>query len=256
MRKRQKMVISASLLTLGLVVVQSLPLDFKYIGSLVLALLTWVLSGWSLKEGLSGVEWLTVLLPLGLFTASVGFFYVLLPPAWWAQVLIDVLFGIGMYILLLTANIFSVAAIRTIALFRSAMAVGFAMTLLTAFLMFDTILSFRWIFWQVGLVISAVSFLLLLPGLWEVRLDERLNRQLLKYSCGLSMLMGLLGMTICFWPISVAVASLCLCTMLYVFLGITQHYFSQRLFVRTVWEYLTVGLVVLVTTMLTSGWGV
>ena len=43
------------------------------------------------------------------------------------------LFGIGQYTLLLTANIFSVAAIRTIALFRAAVAVGFVMTLLTGF---------------------------------------------------------------------------------------------------------------------------
>ena len=43
-----------------------------------------------------------------------------------------------------------------------------------------------------------------------------------------------------------------LATMLYVYLGIAQHHFSQRLFSRTVWEYVTIGTVVLVTMLITA----
>lgn len=250
------MVLSAVLLSVGLIGVHSAPLEWRYALTALLSGLTWMLTAWSLKDGLSGIEWLTVTLPSVLFTASVGLFYVLLPQSWWAKTLIVLLFGIGQYALLLTANIFSVAAIRTIALFRAASAVGFVMTLLTGFFLFDTILSFRLHFWAVGLFVTLVSFLLFVPGLWSVELDQRLTRTVLRYSSVLALVMGFLSIAISFWPISIAVSSLFLSTGLYIFLGVSQHHFSQRLFKKTVWEYVTVAAVVLVTMLLTSGWGV
>ena len=256
MRKRQKLVLSAVILSLGIVGIQSANLELRYLLVLLLTGVTWLLTGWSLREGLSGIEWLTVPIPAALFTASVGLFYILLPPAWWAKVAIVILFGIGQYALLLSANIFSVAAIRTIALFRAALAVGFVMTLLTGFFLYDTIFSFRPEFWVAGLSVAAISMLLLLSGLWSVNLEKYLTTRLFIYSLFLAIAMGFLAMAISFWPINVSVSSLFLCSMLYIFLGISQHHFAQRLLMRTVWEYVTVGMVVLVTVLFTAGWGV
>lgn len=250
------MVLTAILLGVGIGIMQSVPLDWKYAAAAMLSGLSWVLAAWSLKEGLNGIEWLTVTLPSVLFTAAVGLFYVLLPQSWLARAIIIALFGIGQYALLLTANIFSVAAIRTIALFRAATAVGFALTLLTGFLLFNTILSFRLDFWLVGLCVFASSLALLLPGLWSVKLEPRLSREVATYSFWLSFMLGWLAMATSFWPISLSVESLFLCTMLYIFLGVTQHEFSQRLFKKTVWEYVTVGAVVITTMLLTAGRGV
>src|SRR3989344_3799212 len=106
MRKRQKFVLTAVALSIGVWFVQSASLDWKYGLIALLVVLNWVLAIWSLREGLSGVEWLTVTIPPPLFTAAVGLFYILLPQALWAKVLIVGLFGIGQYALLLTANIF------------------------------------------------------------------------------------------------------------------------------------------------------
>ena len=257
MRKRQKFVLTAVLLSVGLALVQLVPtLEMRYGLIILLAGLSWVLSAWSLKEGLAGLEWLTVLTPMALFTASVGFFYILLPGHWLARLAIIVLFGVGQYALLLTGNIFSVAAIRTIALFRAAQAVGFVMTLLTGFFLYDTILSFRQGFWFNVPLVFLASLLLLLPALWSVKLEERLKQQLLAFTLTLSLLQAVLVLGISFWPISLAVSALFLTTMLYVYLGISQHYFLERLFKRTAWEYIIVGMVVLVTMLVTAGGGV
>jgi hypothetical protein len=256
MRKRQKLVLTAVLLSIGLVAVQSAPLEWRYLLIALLSGVSWLLSAWALREGLLGVEWLTVPLPMALFSAAVGLFYILLPESVWAKLMIFVLFGIGQYALLLTANIFSVAAIRTIALFRAASAVGFVMTLLTGFFMFDTIFSFRLYFWLVGLLVALTSFWLLLPGLWSITLEKRITKQVWGYSFWLAIMVGLAGMAITFWPISIAVSSLFLSTLLYIYLGVAQHHFTQRLFTKTVWEYVTVGVVVLVTMLITAGWGV
>ena len=61
-----------------------MPIDLEWRYGLV-GLLTGaaaVLAGWALREGLSGLEWLTALLPPSLFTAGVGLFYILLPSHW------------------------------------------------------------------------------------------------------------------------------------------------------------------------------
>lgn len=255
MRKRQKFVLTSVLLSVGVLFVQSTPIEWRYLLVGLLTILTWVLSVWSLKEGLSGVEWITVTLPPTLFTAAVGLFYILLPGEWWAKLLIVTLFGIGQYALLLSANIFSVAAIRTIALLRAAHAVGFVMTLLTGFFLYDTILSFRWGWWWVALGAAVTSVVLLVPGLWSMELAEKIEKRVWTFSLTLGLCIGALAAAVAVWPIGLTVMSLFLTTMLYVFIGLSQHHFDQRLFRRTVWEYVTVGFVVLVTMLVTVGRG-
>src|SRR3989344_4354643 len=256
MRKRQKFVLSSIMLCAGLLGAQTASLEWRYwlVGGLTV--FSWLLSAWSLRGGLGGVEWLTAPMPPVLFTAAVGLFYILLPQAWWAKVMIVFLFGVGQYALLLSANIFSVAAIRTIALLRAAHAVGFVMTLLTGFFLYNTILSFRLDFWWQGLLVGMATFLLLVPALWSVDLREKISADTWWFSLGLGESVGGLAVAVAFWPVTLAVASLFLTTALYVFLGISQHHFSQRLFFRTVMEYVVVGVVVLVTMLVTSAWGV
>lgn len=252
MRKRQKFVVSAVLICSGLLGIQFTTVEWRYALTGLLALGTWMLSAWALKEGLSGIEWLTVLLPQTLFTAGAGLFYILLPSHWAAKLTVITLFGIGQYAMLLTSNIFSVAAIRTIALFRAALAVGFVMTLLTGFLLYNSILSFRESFWVNGIGVMVVSWFLALPALWAVNLEDGLSRKIISHTAWTGMLLGLLAAVISLWPMTLAVASLFLTTMLYVYLGIVQHHFMDRLSKKTALEYLTVGVVVLVTVLLTA----
>jgi hypothetical protein len=76
MRKRQKFVLTAFLLGLGLAVLQNFPLEVRYLLIGVLTVATWGLAVWSLREGLSNIEWLTVPLPPTLFTLGVGLFFI------------------------------------------------------------------------------------------------------------------------------------------------------------------------------------
>ncbi len=256
MRKRQKMVITAVGLATALLAAQGANLEIRYLLVVLLTLVTWLLAAWTLKEGLTGLEWLTIPLPAALFTAATGLFYILLPQAWWARGTITVFFAIGQYALLLTGNIFSVASIRTIALFRAASTVGFVMSLVTAFLLFDTIWSFRPDWWQVYLLVFAASVVILLPAVWSVDLPKKLDKRLLSYCLWPAGAMGTLALAVTFWPISISVASLFLTTTLYVFLGIIQHQLTDRLFTRTMGEYVTVGIAVTITMLLTAGWGI
>lgn len=253
--KRQKFIISAALLSIGLLAIQLANISWRYQAIFGLTFLTYLLSVWSLREGISGIEWLTVLILPTLFTAGVGLFYFLLPSGWLARLPVAALYGLGLYALLLTENIFSVAAIRNIQLLRAAHAVGFLLTLLTAFFLYDTILSFRLSFWLNFIFVFLVSLPLFIQGLWSVNLEERISGQIWFYSLALSLIVAEGALALSFWPVTVSAGSLALITIMYVVLGLTQHYLSQRLFKRTINEYLTVGIIVLAVILITTHWG-
>jgi hypothetical protein len=256
MNKRKRFVIVSLLLSLGLLGTQLVRVEHRYQAIVVLGGISYALSAWALSDDLKGVEWFTVLvLPL-LYPISVGLFYFLLPERLLSRLVILGVFGVGMYALLLTENIFSVAAIRTIQLLRAAHAVGFLLTLVTAFFLFDTIWSFRLPFYANGALVALCSLPLFLQGLWSYRLSERkIEKRTLKYSLALALGLGQIGMALSFWPVTVPVGSLFLVTMAYVGLGISQYHFAERLFRKTLYEYLGVGVIVIVATFLVTRWG-
>lgn len=255
MTKRQKFVLSSLLLASGFVLVQYfVETGFRYQTIGLLTLLTVIFSGWSLKDGLGRNATLLALVLPTFFTAGVGLFYFLLPTTIISAIPVLFLYVLGIYALLLTSNIYTVASARTIALLRAAHAVGFLLTLLSAFLLFDTIFSVRADFWVNGLAVGLVSFPLFLQGFWSIDLEHRLNSEILFPGIALAGVLGEIAAILSFWPVTVPVASLALTTVLYVGLGTGQAKLQQRLFARTTKEYFFVGAVVFLTMFLTARW--
>src|SRR3990172_4980854 len=118
MSKRRKFILTSVVLSLGFVGLQLVPDSYRFLSIALLGILTLILFFWSLREGLGfNMTLATLILPF-FFTLSVGFFWFLLPSSLFTRIPIVVLFGLGVYALCLTANIFTVSAIRTIALLR------------------------------------------------------------------------------------------------------------------------------------------
>lgn len=254
--KRQKFILTAIFLSVSLLLIEWADLSWRYQAIGLLVLSSFFLSAWSLSEGLSGIKWLTVLVLPTFFTAGVGLFYFLISASsWLASLPVIFVYGAGVYALLLTENIFSVAAIRTIQLLRSAHAVGFLLTIVTAFFLYDTVLAFRLSPWLNFFLVMAISFPLLIQGLWCINLEEKITKKNWLSSLALSLVVGELALAFSFWPMTVAVGSLGLATGLYIVFGLAQQDFSGRLFKRTVNEYLGIGFVVLVILILTTRWG-
>lgn len=253
--KRQKFIITAILLSAGLLAIDLIDISWRYQAIGLLAIFTYLLSVWSLIEGLGGAEWFTVLILPTLFTTGVGLFYFLISGSWLMRVPIVALYGLGIYALLLTENIFSVAAIRTIQLLRSAHAVGFLLTIVTAFFLYDTLLAFRFDPWLNFILAAIISLPLLIQGLWCIDLEEKINKKVWLHSLILSLVMGEIALALSFWPVTVAVGSLGLTTGLYIVLGLAQHKLTERLFKRTIQEYIGVGVAVLIVLILTTHWG-
>jgi len=188
MSKRVKFGLVSFLLSVGLWLISFVSVDGRLTFYIVASVLAYVLTAWVIFEDLKGVEWISLLILPVMFVLGAGLFSYYLPVlvpslvglefdlgmarmiASVIRLLYFVLTGLGLYAILLTENIFSVASVRSIALLRAARSVGFIMTLVTGLFFFHTILSLKLIFWGVGLLVFAVSFLLSFQGFWSVDL--------------------------------------------------------------------------------------
>ncbi|MBI4040043.1 hypothetical protein HY389_01670 [Candidatus Daviesbacteria bacterium] len=252
--KREKIIIASVVLSLGLVSsTQYVPfyLTQRYIIGLAAA--SFVLSLWALWEGITKTKALILLILPTLFTLALASFYFLLPVRWLTRIPVAVVFGLAFYSLLLSQNVFNVASIRTIPLYRAASTVTFLFTLITAYLLFNVVFSFEMIFFQNGVVVALLSFPLILQVLWSIEM-ESISVLVLVYSAALSLVMGEVAVAISLWPISPTVASMVLATTLYMTTGITTHALKDRLSRTIVWEYVGVGGVVMLVALLSTSW--
>lgn len=255
MSKRLRFIISSLILSIGFIVIQFLEGSLKFPAIGILVLLTGIFSFWSFYEGLGkNMTWISLILPM-MFTLSVGIFWFLLPANIYTRIPIVIFYSIGIYVLSTTMNIYTVSSLKTIALLRAARGVGFVLTLITSFLIFDAILSMRQnIFITVSLVFLS-SFLLFLQSFWSINLEKKFDKDIFIMSLVSSLIIVELSALIYFWPVTVVVGSLFLTSGGYLLLGLGQAKLEERLFPTTIREYLTVVFIVLIGMFFATRWG-
>lgn len=266
--KRQKIILASILVTLGLLSTQLINFNLRFRFLLLLGGVSFVLTFWALLEGftegakkkrlpLLSINFSKALILLILptfFTLAVASFYFLLPVRWLTRIPIAVGFGLIFYLLLLAQNIFSIAAIRTIPLYRAASTLSLVCTILTAFLLFVVVHSFNLLFIWNGLAIFILSFLLTLQMLWTVEMGERPSKILISQSAILSLCLGEMAIALSFWPINHIMWSLILTSSMYALLGVTTHYLRGNLNSRISWEYIGVATFFFLIAFFTTSW--
>jgi hypothetical protein len=252
--KRKRFIATSVILSLGFIGIQFVDSSFRLPAIMGLGVFTIILYAISLYEGLGkNATLLTLILPF-LYTVGVGFFWFLLPSTIFTRIPVVIIYAIGIYALCLTMNIYTVSAIRTIALLRAARGVGFFLTLLTSFFIFDTILSLRVNLLFTSVSVFLASFLLYLQGFWAVPLEKHISKNVLLLTLVSSLEMGQIALGLYFWPVTVVVGSLFLTVIVYVLLGLGQAKLENRLFHQTIREYLTIGVVVFIGMFLATTW--
>lgn len=255
MSKRRRFVITSTLLSLGFIAIQFLNNQNRFWAIGVLGIATLVLFAWSLWGTLGrNITLLTLILPTT-FTLGVGIFWFLLPTNIYTRIPIVLFYGIGIYVLSLTMNIFTVSAVRTIALLRAARGVGFVLSLVTSFLVYDAILSLRAEIYVLVALVLLVSFPLFLQGLWSVLLETSISKDLFVLSLTSSLVIAEIAAALYFWPVTVVVGSLFLTVAFYVILGLGQAKLDGRLFPSIVREHLIVGTLVFIAMFFATHWG-
>lgn len=255
MNKRRRFIATSLILALGFFAIQFVDDRFRFISIGALGLATLILFFWSLREGLGkNLTLLSLVLPF-LFTIGVGLFWFLLPTSIYTRIPILIFYGFGIYALSLTMNIYTVSAIRTIALLRAARGVGFVFTLITSFLIFDTILSLKTNIFISSAAIGLSSLPIFIQGFWSIPLDVKYSKELGLMSGVSALVVGEVAVSIFFWPATVVVGSLFLTVAVYILLGLGQAKLEARLFQQTVREYLVVGLLVFIGMFIATRWG-
>lgn len=251
MRRREKFVIASILLSLGLVATQYIAIDYRYYAIGGLFILSYLLSGWALWEDLQPHEWLTIVPFPAMYATAVALFYFLLPEILWSRLVILFVFGLGMYALFLTSNIFSVAKGRTIQLLYAAHAMSLFFTMVTSLLLTNAIFSFKLPFYSTGALMAVSHFPLILMSLWVIELKNGISKQLFAFSSVFTLVLVELACLFCFLPLEIWRSSLFMMSILYVGLSILQNYLKGRLFRNTINEYILVTVFIVIAFVFT-----
>lgn len=253
LQKRHKIILVSILLSLGLISTQLVPFYLTYRFIVGLALFAFVLSIWALWEGLNSLKAIILMILPTAFTLAVASYYFLLPVRWLTRLPVAFAFGLVFYTLLLSQNVFNVASIRTIPLYRVASTTVFVLTLITVYMLFNVIFSLNLFFIWNGLAVFLISFPLILQVIWSLDM-EGLSSFILIYSAVLALIVTEMAIALSFWPIAKPMSSLILSTGLYVTLGIATHTLKDRLNRVDVWQFLGWGLGVFLIAIITTSW--
>ena len=210
LNKRQKIIISAAILTIGLLSTQLVDFNLRFKFITGLAVLAGILSLWSLWEGLNLTKAVALLILPVFFTTAVASFYFLLPVRWLTRLPVAATFGLMFYLLLLAQNVFNVAAIRTIPLYRAASTASFLFTLLSVFFIFNVVYAFNLLFLWNGVAVFLISYPLILQLLWSIEMADRISAAVFVQSLVLGFVLGELALSFSFWPMPTTIWSLAL----------------------------------------------
>ncbi len=272
MSKRTRFILVSGLLAVCLWLTTIAPVDYRFGLYLTVSAVAYILSVWVLFDDLKGMEWLTLMVLPTMFTLGSGLFSNFLPSAvprmfgrafqlesalllaGVFKIIYFVLFAVGMYSVLLIENIFSVASIRTIQLFRAAKSVNFILTLISSLFFYTVALSFKLPFWWVMTMVFVTSFILCFPSLWSVDLKNNLIKEAVRYSLAMSWVVALASVALSFWPVKPFMGGLMLTSLLYGLLGVMEQRLSTRVYMESLWEYGVTVAIIMAIGFLTTSW--
>lgn len=256
MSKRTQFIIAALILAVVYFFTNSVSFTWKYLSILGFGVLTWFVSAILLDKLTTRKSNLAVatLLPFSFALAMNLFHFLFLQGLFW-QIILSLTCFVSFYTIFLAENVFLVSAEhKTVPLYRTASTVGFLLTLTAAFFFFDVLLSFRFPAWLNGLIVFAICMVSLTHFLWTVSLSETTKVKNLSVTFVLSLIIGEIATVLSFWPVGINRGSLYLVSLLYVFGGLTQAYLRQRLFKKTIWEFIWMGLGIFLALFLATSW--
>jgi hypothetical protein len=233
--KRQKIILTSVILSLGLLYTLLVPIFTVDTFILQLCGLSYLLSLWALWTGINRVKAVVLFILPVMFTFAIAkYYFFLLPVTWVTRIPFTALYGLSFYLLLLMQNIFNVSSIRTIPLFRVASTTNFIATLVTFFALTIVIFNQEQSFYINALLVFVIRLVLIIQNLWTTEMEESLTPHILIRSVILALIMGEIALVLSFWPISKPfvlppVAASTLVATMYIALGVVNHDLRERL---------------------------
>lgn len=252
--RRLRFVISAVVLTALLLLSSFFDFETVWIFLPLLVVATYFFTYFAVLEGINKTEWLVLFIMPVLFTVFMYFFYYLFPVRWLTRVPMVLFYGLSMYALLLTSNIFNVGVEKNIQLYRAAFSVNFLFQTLIVFLATEVILSFRMVFILNTLAIFAVLFPICLQLFWSVHPQPKIDRKDIFYAFVTSFIIAQALCVLSFIPLKITIVALFITGIFYSIGGLLYHFLDDKLFKQTIREYIMVLVVIMGIVLLTIQW--
>jgi len=258
MSKRIKYLISSLLATVGFYFFLSLPYESHYYGLLVGIVLIifcfWFGLGIVFDKSIY-IRLMSIVMPVAFF---IGFslFATLLPQTFFLIIFYSLFFGVINYSMFLVENVFLVAiGFRTPPLYRAAYTVGLILLLLTAFFLFDSLFSFKFIYWINMLLVFIISMVIFSYVFFSVTIelaDDGKDKNIWYYILVPSILMSEIALVLSFWPVGIFKGSIYLVMIVYILSGLMHGELRDRLFKRTWLIFVWVGIATILGIILTG----
>lgn len=187
------------------------------------------------------------------YSLAFGLFYLLVPARLLTRIFMTSFYGIGLYSLFLSVNIFTVSSIRTIALLSSARTVFLTITLLTYFFLSNVVFSLHLNIFLSDFFILLFTLPIVLASIWIYTLERSLRINLI-WVGSLTALILEAASFLWFWPSAPTLISLFLSGFFYTVVGLSQAWFEKRLFKGVILEYVWVAIVTFTVLLFFTPW--
>jgi len=252
--KRMRIVVGSLLMVAVMLIATFYFFDKAWIFIPTFLLVTYVVTWFTISEGIRKVEWIMLFIMPLLFTIAIYFFYFLFPVRWLTRFPFVVFYGLSLYAILLSSNIFNVGVKTNLQLYRAAFSVNYFYQIFTIFLIINVILSLQLSFIINGVLVSILSIVMLLHLLWTVKLDLAIEKEIWFYCIVMGLVMGELAILLSFIPMRAAISALLISATYYSLAGLIYSYYNQRYFKEIIREYIFVIIFVILIGFLSLKW--
>ena len=251
--KRQIFVVAVFFLSLGLFITQYLFGKSGIVAAFLLSILTVFFMYWALQKELKERFVPQVFILPFFYSLAFGLFYFLVPARFLTRIIVTLVYSFGLYSLFLSTNIFTVSAIRTIALLSSARTVSFVITILSYFFLANVVFSLHLNIFYLLPLLFLFSFPLIIHSVWTYSLEIKIKEAV--FWAGLFSICILeVALVLWFWPSRPTVLALFMTGFFYSVIGLTQAWFDKRLFKNVILEYVWVAAIVFFVLLLFTSW--
>lgn len=252
--KRIRFAISTVALTLLLLVSTFFFFDKASFFIPLLIVASYGASFFSLFEGIEKIEWYMLFLMPVLLSVAMYLFYFLFPVRWLTRIPFILIYGISMYAVLLSSNIFNVGVEKNLQLYRAGFSVNYLIQTMVFFFLGNVLVSFHWGFLANALVFGLLSGGMSLQLYWSIRLDMHLRKEVVNHAWLTALLVAQGSLLLSFLPLQESIFALVLAVLYYCIAGLTHLHLDDRLFKHSVSEYTTILIVILAILFLSISW--
>lgn len=216
----------------------------------LLFVLSYFLTLFSLLEQIEKIEWFMLFLVPVLFTVSFYLFFFLFPVRWLTRIPFIIFYSVSIYAILRSSNIFNVGVEKNLQLYRAAFSVNYLFHTITLFFLSNFVYSLKLNFVLNGIVIGMTVIILAVQLFWSIKLNLYLNTDTVLHGLFIGLLIGEGTTLLSFLPFTTSVIALLVTASYYSLVGINYAHLDQRLFKETVREYIFVLIFVCVIAFL------